>query len=296
MEQSKQVNRAAISSLLLNAVLAVIKLAAGYFALSSAMMADGFNSAGDVFSSLAAFLGNRIASKPRDKDHPHGHGKAAYIFSGVIGLSLMLVAWNTLRGSAASLLDPQPVEHISSLVVVCAVTILVKAFLFFYTDIQGKHSRNPMVLALAQDHRSDIFVTSGTLLGVGGSYYGFTWLDGTVGILISAVIAYAGFKILRDAYRVLMDTLEKASSPLIDLATRIVNRTITTGHLDALNARPVGTRFSLEIRISLPGELSVMESHSICSDIKKSIMVDEDVADVIIHVNPLENHLGPSVL
>ena len=63
------------------------------------MIADGFNSAGDVFTSVMTYLGNKIASSPQDKDHPYGHGKAEYIFSMIISFSLLVVTYQIFRNS-----------------------------------------------------------------------------------------------------------------------------------------------------------------------------------------------------
>ena len=84
--------RVAIMGIFANLALMAAKLVVGFMAQSQALLADGANSAGDVFSSVMTYLGGYIAGKPKDDEHPFGHGKAEYIFSFVIALSLLLVA------------------------------------------------------------------------------------------------------------------------------------------------------------------------------------------------------------
>ncbi len=297
-KENKHIDEARVgwTSLAANILLAVAKLTIGYAAASSAMTADGFNSAGDCVTSLVMLIGQRISSQPSDEDHPHGHGKAEYIFSGLIAMALLAVAWSTLRNSVQSLMRPQPIEKLPALLLVAALTIATKLALYVYANRVGKLGKNPLILALAADHKSDVFVTSGTAVGVIGSFLGFAFLDGVLGILISAVIAKSGVTLLRGAYRVLMDTNEKAGSPLVEATRATVAGCEGIDHLDAITVRPVGTRFAISVKITVPGAMTVLESHRITRRIKDPLMENPDVADVIVHVNPLEEHEGPSVL
>lgn len=287
MDRYKQTNRIALFSLLGNVFLAIIKVTAGIFSHSNAMLADGLNSAGDVFSTLVTFVGNAISKKPKDEDHPHGHGKAEYIFSALIGLSLLFVAFKAMQTAVSSFMQPEPIQHVGIVLAICFVTIVLKAFLFFYTNRSGKKSRNPMILALAEDHRSDVFVTSATVIGVLGSHFGIAWLDPLFGIFIAIVIGRAGFLVLRDAYMVLMDTTQSASSPLIEFATRTIVRFPEVDHIDSIVARPIGTRYFLEIKISLPGDMTVRDSHQVGKAIELELLKNENIADALIHINPM---------
>lgn len=294
MDRYEQANRIGIISLSINSILAVCKIIVGVLSSSSAMIADGFNSSGDVFSSIITLLGNRISKKPRDQDHPTGHGKAEYIFSGIIGLSLLLVAWNTLQNAIESLRSLQPISHYFWLLVVAGLTILCKSLLFTYCRSAGKTTKNPMIMALSEDHRGDIFLTSGTVIGIIGSYFGVYWMDSVIGILISTYIAYQGFCILKQSYHVLMDTTANATSPLILKITETITQIPGIDHIDSIVARPVGSCYAINIKISVPGNMTVLESHDITRKIKDQIITDPEVVDVIIHVNPMELHLGPS--
>lgn len=295
MDRYKKTRFIVTLSLAANIALAVMKLIAGVASRSSAMTADGLNSAGDVVNSIIALWGNALSQKPKDDDHPYGHGKAEYIFAGVIGLALLLVAWSTLQNSVQSLMNARHVEHVPILMAVAAATIATKISLAMYSSRTGKSSKNPLLLALAQDHSADVFVTLGTVIGILCSRAGLYWMDGTVGILISAWIARSGVKVLRDSYSVLMDT-EAKSSPLISKAEQLIKSIEEIDHIDAIHARPVGSRFAIVIKISVPGAMTVAKSHEITRLIKDPLMEIEEVADVTVHVNPMEEHVGPSVL
>lgn len=295
MDRHKITRKIAYYSLCTNVFLAIVKLAAGLLSGSRAMLADGFNSLGDVFSSIMTFAGNRISSTPKDFDHPYGHGKAEYVFAAIIGVSLLFVAWTTVKGAAESLTNPQPITNIPILVGTGVVTIVTKTLLYLQASRAGKTLKNPLILAASQDHRADVFVTSGTLIGIAGYQMGYKWMDGAVGILIAAWIGYAGIQVMLNSYNVLMDS-SKQSAPLILKAKEYINTLEGIEHIDMVNAKPVGTCFLIVVKVTVDGEMNVLTSHRITKNIKEYLLQDEDIADVIVHVNPLQEHAGESKL
>ena len=125
-----------------NIFLLIIKAIVGFVSKSQAMIADSFNSAGDIFASLMTFIGNRIASAPGDDDHNFGHGKAEYIFSMFIGLSMILVAAKLFYDSISTLILGSKLEFSWLLVLVCIITIVVKLCLYLYTKKASKICNN----------------------------------------------------------------------------------------------------------------------------------------------------------
>ena len=248
------------------------------------MIADGFNSAGDVFASVMTLVGNSIASRPEDSDHPYGHGKAEYIFSMIISFSLMLVSFTIFKSSLSSIINKATFEVSWFLIAVALVTILVKLTLFIYTHRVGKTLGNLLVLANSEDHRNDVFVTSGTILGIIMGYFGIGWVDGVVGVCISIWIFYTGIKIFISSFKVLMDT--NMDSTLKEDTYRLVKSVDGVDHIDCINAKPVGAGFIMLIKVSVDGEMTVNESHKIASEIKMKVKAVKDVKDAVVHINP----------
>ena len=102
MEKFQDVKKASILGMLGNIILLIIKAIIGFITNSQAMIADAFNSAGDIFSSIMTFIGNRVASRPSDDDHNLGHGKAEYIYSMLISIVMMLMAYQVMKGAVLS--------------------------------------------------------------------------------------------------------------------------------------------------------------------------------------------------
>lgn len=284
MDRYQLTKRIALMGMAANVFLLAAKLTVGFISRSQAMIADGFNSAGDVFASAMTFVGNKISSKPGDVDHPYGHGKAEYIFSMVISFSLLLVAYKIFQSSLDSIRNREALVFSWWLVGIALLTILLKFCLFIYTRKAGKRENNLLILANAEDHRNDVFVTSSTLLGILLGSFGIYWFDGVVGIGISLWIAFTGVRIFRSSYYVLMDTnIDKVLKEDIEqtiLSIRGVD------HIDSISAKPIGINFIIIVKVSVNGEMTVNESHSIAADIKEKIKECKNVSDVVVHINP----------
>ncbi len=284
MDRFKTTKIVAVLGIVANVFLLSIKLAAGFLSRSQAMIADGFNSAGDVFASVMTLVGNSIASRPEDSDHPYGHGKAEYIFSMIISLSLMFVSFTIFKSALSSILNGSVFETSWYLITVAIVTIVVKLALFLYTNRVGKSFENLLVLANSEDHRNDIFVTSGTIFGIFMNYLGISWVDGAIGIGISLWIFYTGIRIFISSFKVLMDT---DIDPVFKENTyKLVEAISGVDHIDSINAKPVGAGYILLIKVSVDGEMSVNESHKIASEIKFKVKDIKGVKDAVVHINP----------
>jgi cation diffusion facilitator family transporter len=284
MDRFKTTKRVAVLGIVANVLLLSIKLIAGFFSRSQAMIADGFNSAGDVFASIMTLVGNTIASRPEDSDHPYGHGKAEYIFSMIISISLMFVSFTIFKSALSSILNKSSFVASWFLIAVAIITIVFKLSLFIYTNRIGKTLNNLLVLANSEDHRNDVFVTSGTIFGIIMGYFGVTWVDGTVGICISIWIFYTGIRIFISSFRVLMDT--NMDPKLKENTCKLVQSINGVDHIDSINAKPVGAGFIMIIKVSVDGEMSVKESHKIASIIRAQVRDIKDVKDAVVHINP----------
>ena len=284
MDRFKTTKKVAILGIFANIFLLAIKLAAGFISRSQAMIADGFNSAGDVFASIMTLVGNSIASRPEDSDHPYGHGKAEYIFSMIISMSLIFVSFTIFKSALSSIINKSSFEASWFLITVAIVTIVVKLLMFIYTNRVGKTLDNLLVLANSEDHRNDVFVTAGTLFGIMMGYFGIAWVDGVVGICISIWIAYTGIRIFISSFRVLMDT--NMDPALKENTFRLVEHINGVDHIDSINAKPVGAGFIMLIKVSVDGEMSVNESHKISAEIKAQVKGMKGVKDAVVHINP----------
>lgn len=285
MDRYNSTKMAGIFGMFGNIFLLIIKGIVGFASHSQAMIADAANSAGDIFASLMTFVGNRIASEPGDKSHNFGHGKAEYIFSLFISISMIFVSAKLLYDSTISLFYRDTFTFSWFLVAVCIATILVKLFLFLYTYRLSKKYNNILLEANMKDHRNDCIVTTFTLISILLSLLHIYWFDGIVGIGISIWICYTGVKIFVESYNVLMDISVDATTEkmILDLAHSYKE----IKKLDDISSAPVGYQYIIVLTIYVDGNMTTFDSHSLADSLEQDITNLDKVYKTIIHVNPI---------
>ena len=284
-ERFKLTKKAGIFGIIGNIFLLIIKAIVGFIFKSQAMIADSFNSAGDIFASLMTFIGNKISSAPGDEDHNFGHGKAEYIFSMFIGLSMIFVASKLFYDSISTLILGSKLEFSWLLVLVCIITIIVKLCLYLYTKKASKTCNNILLESNMKDHRNDCILTTFTLISVLLTLFGIYWFDGVVGIGISIWIGYTGISIFIESYNVLMDV--SVDDKTKDLILDIINSHKDVKKIESISSSPVGSQHMIFITICLDGNLSTFESHDLANSIEESVTQLSNVYKTIVHVEPI---------
>lgn len=281
----KDIKNAGIFGILGNIFLLIIKGLIGFASHSQSMIADAFNSASDILASFMTFIGNKIASEPEDNNHNFGHGKAEYIFSLFISITMIIVSFKLLIDSIFSLINKASFEFSWILIIVCATTIFVKFVLFLYTRHMYKKHNSILLKSCYQDHRNDCVVTFFTLVSIIFGKYGIFYFDGIVGIGISIWIFISGFSIFIESYNILMDiSLDQETK---DFILNLVAEHENIKGVDNLYAVPTGYHYAVILTISVDGNMSTFESHSLADHLENDIKELEKVERAIIHVNPI---------
>ena len=290
MDRYKETKYVGIAGILGNIFLLIIKGFVGFMSGSQAMIADAANSAGDIFASAMTFIGNKIASEPRDEGHNFGHGKAEYIFSFFISLSMIGVAIKLFVDAISSLVFGSKLEFSWLLVLVCITTIIVKFCLYMYAKKVAERHNNILLKSNMKDHRNDCIVTTFTLISILFSLIGWFWVDGVVGLGISVWICYTGIIIFIESYNVLMDiSLDKNSTDLIYNLGKNYSEIIK---IENLYSVPVGYKYVVVFTIYIDGNKSTFKSHAIADSLEKDILNNiEQIDSVIIHVHPMSTFL-----
>lgn len=284
MDRYNSIKRSSLLGIFGNLFLLIIKFTIGMLSGSQAMIADSANSAGDIFASLMTTIGNKISSVPKDDSHNFGHGKAEYIFSLFIGLSMIVVAFKLIYNSVVSFFNPSEVQFPFFLILVCIITILVKLLLFFYTKSIEKKYKSLLLKANKEDHRNDCIVSAFTLISVVFNMNGIYFVDGIVGIGISIWICFTGIKIFIESYNVLMD--KSIDENTKDKIFHIINEFKDIQKIDHLTSTPVGYKYLVSVTIYIDGNMSTFNSHHIADELEKKLNKLDNIYLAIIHVNP----------
>ena len=281
----KDIKKAGLLGILGNIFLLIIKATIGFISNSQAMIADSINSASDIFASLMTFVGNKIASEPEDSTHNFGHGKAEYIFSLFISITMMLVSFKLLFDSLLTLISRKHFYFSIVLIIVCIVTILIKFFLYLYTKKMYLKYDNILLKSNYQDHRNDCVVTTFTLISILASLIGIYWLDGVVGIGISIWIFISGLGIFIESYNVLMDiSLDEDTKNYI---FKLVAEHENIKGIKDLYAVPTGYNYVVLFTIEVDGNMSTFESHTLAEHLEKDVEELNKITKVIVHVDPV---------
>lgn len=287
MDRFKSAKKASTLGILGNIFLLIIKGIIGVMTKSQAMLADTLNSAGDIFSSVMTYVGNKIASKPKDEDHNLGHGKAEYIYSMLISIIMMFMAVLIIKDGTEALVTNKTYTFSKWLIIVCIITIITKFLLYLYTYSIGKKYKNLLVKANAKDHINDCLLTSCNLIACIFAQNNIYLLDGVVGMIIGLWILVTGMKIFKESYDVLMD---KA----ISIETKKKVYEIIKTHKEIkktqnFNSTPIGYMYQISLTIYVDGNLTTFESHKIADNLEKEITKSiDEIYLTVIHVNPIK--------
>lgn len=284
--RSKETKKVGIIGIIGNLFLFVIKIIVALISKSNAMLADSINSGTDVLSSLMTFIGGKIAGEPSDEDHNYGHGKAEYIFSLIISIIMGYLALKIASEGISALVGERKFEFSIALIIVCALTIITKVILYFYTNKVGKKSNNILILANSKDHINDVYITSSVLVGVLSALINIYWLDGVIAIIIAIRIFYTAIEFFMQSYTVLLDVSMKEDE--LEKIKGIINSYEKIDHIDKITSKAVGNSFIVIIKVSVDGNMTVKESHDIVGKMKAEVLKEKNIYDVIVHVNPVE--------
>lgn len=284
-ERNNLTKRVGILGIIGNFFLFIIKIYIGIISSSKSMIADSLNSAGDVFASFMTWLGNRISSVPNDDDHNYGHGKAEYIFSMLISISMIIVAFKLLYDSIISIINGNQLVFSLSLVIISLITIFTKLILYLYTKRIFKKNNNLLIKSNMIDHRNDIFLTFLTLIAIVLANYHIYFVDGIVGIIISIWIFISGLKIYRESYNVLMDqAVDKLTQKKI---LKIIKENNAVKRIGNIYSIPIGYKYIVIVTIYVNGKMQTSASHKIADKIEEKILNEIDIIEkVLVHVEP----------
>lgn len=289
-ERFKQAEIAVWVGIIGNIVLAVGKYIAGIISGSRALIADGVHSASDVAGSIAVWVGLRAAKQPPDEDHPYGHGKAESIAAIIVAVLLAIVGFEIGKTSFDAFFDPiGPPSMLAIYVIV--ISILVKEAMFQYKFRLGKKLKSDALIVNAYDDRSDVYASIATLVGIGasiiGGYLDIEWLvyaDPVAGMIVAVLILKMAWTLGTESIHNTLDHVLHEEDTL-DMRKSVESIT-EVKKINELHAREHGHYVIVDIKIAVDPHMTVEDGHLVGKKVKETLMEQEGVQDVFVHVNP----------
>ena len=285
--------RSSLMGVVVNASLALFKGAAGYFGNSYALVADAIESLSDVFSSLIVAAGLKVATIPRDDNHPYGHGKAEPIAAIIVGFTLVAAAATIAVQSIKEIREPHITPAPFTLVVL-VVVIVVKETLFRYVFDVGKETSSTAVKTDAWHHRSDAITSAAAFIGISVALWagkGYENADDWAALFASGIIVFNAYRLLRPAVAEVMD-MAPPSEYSVEVRTTALK---VQGVMDVEKCllRKMGFDYYVDLHIWVDGCISVSDGHRIASDVREMIkQKHQRVADVLVHIEPYRPKSG----
>ena len=274
-------------SIIANVVLFCLKLAVGLMTHSLAIMADAWHTLSDSISSLIVILGVKYSSKPPDKEHPFGHGRAEIIATNIIGVLLSIIAAKFFWEGIKRLIVRQETIYTMSAIIVTILSIIIKELLAQYALWAYRKSESPTLKADAWHHRSDALSSVVILIGIFLGKY-FWWMDGVLSIIVSTMIFYATFGILKESFCSLMgeSVTDDLEINIRKVCTDIEGSDLNMHHIHVHN---YGHHKEVTFHIKLPGSITLKEAHARATGIEKALM-DNLGVEATIHVEVEGEH------
>jgi cation diffusion facilitator family transporter len=271
----------------INAVLMVVKMSAGYWGHSEAVFADGIESACDFIAIFSTMVALKLGRKPFDEKHPYGHGRAESLSALLVSLVILATGGWILYESILSIIA-RNFQTPSLLAVAAAfITIIIKEWLYRFTQRTALELSSPSLLAIAKDHRKDALTSISTLVGVAGAFFGFGIMDPLAAGLTSFFILHIGYETFKESAHDLMDG--SAPPDFVAEVTRLAEGVEQVEHVHDIRARRSGQYMIIDLKLEMDPEMTVKQSHDVADRVKHLIFEGfPSVGDVMIHINPHE--------
>ena len=272
-----------------NAGLAIIKGLAGFFGNSYALIADAIESTADIFSSFLVLFGLKYASRPADKNHPYGHGRAepliTFLVVGFLITSATIIAYESIKNIGT----PHELPKIWTLFVLIPL-IIWKEISFQLVIRKAKETNSSSLKADAWHHRSDAITSIAALIGISIALYfgkGYETADDWAALFASGFILYNSYKIFRPALGEIMD--EHLYDDLVADIRKVSLSCAGVVATEKCFVRKAGMKYHVELHAIVQADITVKYGHEIAHNLKDTLLNDiPQLGHVIIHIEPTE--------
>ncbi|MDD2446227.1 MAG: cation diffusion facilitator family transporter [Tissierellia bacterium] len=276
---------ASIVGLIANVLLSAIKIIIGIVISSVSVIADGMNNLSDAGSSIITLIGFRLANMPPDKEHPYGHGRIEYISALMVAFIVILVGFQFIKTSYDRIIDPQPVIFDLIPFIVLILSIFIKAWLAKFNYDLGLKIKSSGLRATATDAIGDVLATSVVVISILAGRYTRIPIDGIMGIIVSLLIMYNGFNLVKDTIDPLI-----GEAPDEDLIRAINMDILTYDYIIGTHDLMVHTygagKTMATVDVEFPADINNLTIHDVIDCMEKEIGERYDLT-LVVHMDPL---------
>ena len=265
-----------------NILLFFLKLWVGLITGSVALTADAYHTLTDSISSGIVIVSGWLSRKPADEKHPFGHGRSDLISSVIIGVLLALIGFEFILKSVEQIQSGAGVDYGKAAIIVTVISILVKELMAQFAFWAGRQSDSTILKADGWHHRTDALSSVVILIGIlCGSFA--DWIDGALGILVSLMIFYASYEILRDSVsRLIGETPDRKVVDKIEALIVKMDLDVQPHHF---HLHRYGDHVELTFHLTMDGDLTLEQAHDQAHRIEQALR-DQMRIEATIHMEP----------
>ncbi len=272
-------------SIIINMLLTVLQLLAGFFGKSQSLMADGLHSFSDLVADVLVLFANRHGNRHADANHPYGHARIETAASLILGASLGALGVGLLISAGLRLQHPEQVQAVHPFTFwIALIALAAKEGMFRYMLAVAQRVRSQMLVANAWHARSDAASSLVVMVGIAGNLMGYTFLDLVAAAVVGGMIAHMGTKFALEALSELVDTGLSAEEVAAIRSTLLDTPGVLSLH--ELRTRKMADNALVDAHILVHPKLSVSEGHYIAETARQAVLRHHHVLDVMVHIDP----------
>ena len=275
-------------AIVINIVLALLKIISGNIFKSVSLISDGLNSLSDLITNILVIIGLKVGENPEDKEHPFGHGKIESVFSVIIGTFIMITAFNIIKENIVGLFQLKGEVITSSMpVIITVIVIVIKIFQLLLMKNKTKDYRGALINSLLEDYKADIAVSVSVLIGILLSKINPVF-DVLVGVLVAIYIMYSGYNLIKDNALILLDSQDEE---LLESVRKDFSEFDEIENAHDFRMTTSGKNIYLFVDVRMNRSLTIDEAHEITNKISKFIKHKyKNIKRVLIHAEPVYNN------
>ena len=243
-------------------LLFIIKGFAYLITNSVAVLTDALESIANVAAGLIGLYSISVAARPKDIDHPYGHGKVEFLSAAIEGTLISIAGVLVIYESVQHLLSPQPLQQLDSGIILITVSAVINYITGYASIRKGRQNHSPALVATGKHLQTDAYTTAGIIVGLVLIYLtGLTWIDSVIAILFAGIILFTGYRIIRKSIAVIMD---EADTELLIKLIDFLNIHKRSAWVDLHNLRVIkyGGQLHVDSHLTLPWYYNLNEAHA----------------------------------
>ena len=284
-KQNKRMIFVSKFAIIINIVLALLKIISGNIFRSVSLISDGLNSLSDLITNILVIIGLKVGENPEDKEHPFGHGKIESVFSMIIGTFIMITAFDIIKENIMGLFQMKG-EVISSPmpVIITVIVIVIKIFQLLFMKNKTKDYRGALINSLLEDYKADIVISISVLMGILLSRINPVF-DVFVGVSVAIYIMYSGYNLIKDNALILLDSQDEE---LLESVRKDLSEFDEIENAHDFRMTTSGKNIYLFIDVRMNKSITIDEAHEITNKISKFIKHKyKNIKRVLIHAEPI---------